>query len=392
MAAPGKGSTTATSRQGEPFAAIRPALTAWRTVHLGGREFVEGMVAPADAAARKRLLAALAAWPGAWYWGDGDRQRLMLVRPLTPDRPPRWWLHLLLFLLTVLCSLGAGAALAGAWYPWSGAGVLGALQGAGLFFVGLTQGDWRYVIDGWSFALPLLAILLVHELGHYLAARRYALHVTPPYFLPIPPNLSPIGSLGAYIALKTPVFDRRQLLDVGAAGPLAGFVVVIAVMAWGYLTSTRVDLPGAGAASFVEFAGRPIVLGDSLLTHWLGGWLVPGSGAIRLSLPAFAGWVGAFITALNLLPLSQLDGGHVLYGLLGKRQALVGMVAVVALLFLAHYSWSWYIWVAVTLVIGRGRLTHPSVVAPACPVPTSRVWIGWLCVLALVGSFVPVPF
>lgn len=392
MAALGKGTTPAGGRQDHPFEAIRPELSAWRTVHRGGREFVEGLLAPTGTQGRLRLLAALAAWPGAWYWQDSTHARLVLVRPLAPDRPPRWWLHLLLLLLTVSCSLGAGAALAGAWYPWSGAGVLGALQGAAQFFVGLAQGDWRYVIDGWTFAIPLLAILMVHELGHYLAARRYALHVSPPYFLPIPPNLSPIGSLGAFISLRTPVFDRRQLLDVGAAGPLAGLVVVIGVLVWGYLTSSRVDIPGLAGSSFVEFAGRPIILGESLMTRWLGAWLVPGSGAIRLSLPAFAGWVGAFITALNLLPLSQLDGGHVLYGLFGRRQAVVGILAVVALLFLAQLSWSWYIWVGLAFVIGRGRWAHPNVVSPASPVPASRLWIGWLCILVLAATFVPVPF
>lgn len=385
-------STAATRRQDQAFEAVRPALRAWRTVRLGGREFIDGLVRDGAAAPDGPLAAALTGWPGAWYWRDRTRHRLVLVRPLAPDPAPRWWLHVGLLLTTILCSLGAGAALAGAWYPSNGRGLLGALEGAWLYLAGLPQGDWRYVLTGWQFAVPLLTIMLVHELGHFLAARRYALHVSPPYFLPIPPNLSPIGSLGAYIALRTPVLDRRQLLDVGAAGPLAGFMVVAGVLVWGYLTSFRVDLPALGASSFVEFAGRPIALGESLLTRWLGGWLVPGSGAIHLSLPAFAGWVGAFITALNLLPLSQLDGGHVLYGLLGRRQVIAGVLAIAGLLILAQQSWSWYLWVALALLVGRGRLSHPSVIAPSHPVPASRQWIGWLCVLILIGTFVPVPF
>jgi membrane-associated protease RseP (regulator of RpoE activity) len=268
----------------------------------------------------------------------------------------------------------------------------GAIQGAGMFFVGLTQGDWRYVIEGWQFALPLLLILLIHELGHYLAARRYAMKVSPPYFLPIPPTLSPIGSLGAYISLRSPVLDRRQLLDVGAAGPLAGFVVAVVVLAWGYLGSDRMPFPAADPAGIVVFAGHPILLGDSLLTHWMATWLVPGTGTVRLSLPAFAGWVGAFITALNLLPLSQLDGGHILYGLVGRRQAGAGLLVVALLLVLAQSSWSWYVWVALAMVLGRGRWSHPQVIAPHHPLSRGRRAIGWLCMLILAAAFVPVPF
>lgn len=379
------------SRQESGLHSLGPLLETWQATRRGGREFLEAVVAPGHESG-PALQAVLRAWPGAWYWRDRPSRRLVLVRPLQADPPPRWWLHLLLMAITVLCALGAGAALAGAWYPWNGSGLLGILQGAGQFFVGIAEGDWRYVVEGWQFAIPLLGILLVHELGHYFAARRYAMRVSPPYFLPVPPTLSPIGTLGAYISIRSPVLDRRQLLDVGAAGPLAGLVVVLAVLVWGLLTSERVPVPPGGPVAFVEFAGQPILLGDSLLTHWLAGWLVPGPGAVRLSLPAFAGWVGAFITTLNLLPLSQLDGGHVLYGLLGRRQAPVGLVVVAGLLYLAQYSWSWYLWVVMAFLIGRGGWSHPSVLAPVHPVPASRRWIGWLCVLVLVLTFVPVPF
>lgn len=380
------------SRQEEPLAGVTPYLAAWRTLRLGNREFVDGLIAAAHQGPDGALAVALEAWPGAHYWVGAPGRRLVLVRPLAPDRPPRWWLHGLLLALTILCALGAGAALAGAWFPWSGRGLLGALQGAGQFVAGLVQGDWRYLLVGWSFALPLLAILLVHEMGHFLAARRYALQASPPYFLPIPPNLSPIGSLGAYIALRSAVLDRRQLLDVGAAGPLAGFVVALAVLAWGYLTSERVETRAVEDAAYVLFAGQPIVLGQSLLTGAMQDWLVPGPGAVHLSLPGFAGWVGAFLTGLNLLPLSQLDGGHVLYGLLGRRQALVGIAAVIGLLYLAQFTWMWYLWVVAALLIGRGRWAHPSVLSPGQPVPATRRLVGLACVLVFVITFVPMPF
>lgn len=380
------------TRQEPPLAAVTPCLSAWRTIRLGNREFLDCLVAPAHQGGSPALEAALRAWPGARYWVGRGRRRVVLVRAAAPDPAPRWWLHGLLLLLTVLCSLGAGAALAGAWYPWSGPRLAGAVQGAGQFMVGLTQGDWRYVLEGWSFALPLLGILFVHEMGHYLAARRYAIQATPPWFLPIPPNLSPIGSLGAFISLRSAVLDRRQLLDVGAAGPLAGFVVALGVMVWGYLTSERVDARAVEGVSYVLFAGQPIRLGESLLTQAMQDWLAPGTGGLHLSLPAFAGWVGAFITGLNLLPLSQLDGGHVLYGLLGRRQTLVGLAAVAGLLYLAQFAWMWYVWVAATFLIGRGRWSHPSVVMAEQPVPPSRRLIGAACIVVFVLTFVPLPF
>lgn len=380
------------SRQDQPLRTVRPFLAAWRTIGLGNREFIDALVVESHRGPSAQLRAALTAWPGAHYWIGRGGKRLVLVRPIAPDPTPRWWLHLALFALTILCALGAGAALAGAWYPWSGPGLAGALDGAGQFLVGMFEGDWRYVVAGWSFAVPLLGILFVHEMGHYLAARRYAIQVTPPFFLPMPPNLSPIGSLGAYISLRSAVLDRRQLLDVGAAGPLAGFVVAVGVLVWGYLTSERVPISGMDGVSFVLFAGQPIQLGESLLTHALREGLLPGTAAVHLSLPAFAGWVGMFITGLNLLPLSQLDGGHVVYGLVGRRQTMVGLLTVGALLYLAQFTWMWYVWVAATFLIGRGRWSHPSVVVADQPVPPSRRWIGLACIAVFAATFVPIPF
>ncbi len=122
---------------------------------------------------------------------------------------------------------------------------------------------------GWAFAIPLLAILLVHELGHYFTARRYAIDVSPPYFLPVPPNISPIGGMGAFLRLRSPVYDRRQLLDVGASGPLAGFVVARGRADLG-LPALAPDHRSTGRRhNCVLFAGHPILLGDSLLTHLL---------------------------------------------------------------------------------------------------------------------------
>lgn len=367
-----------------------PHLSAWRVMRLGSREVIDAIVDPEAPA--ETVDAMLAQWAGAYYWVGDDRHRLVLVRPHGAVRPEGWWRYSLLFGVTILCTLGAGAALAGAWAPSAGPGVFGALRASGEFFVRVVQGDWITLLTGWSFALPLMAILLIHELGHYAAARRYDIDSSLPFFLPIPPTLSPIGSLGAFIRLRSPVLDRRQLLDVGASGPLAGFVVALAVLVWGYLTSERIPIVASGAPSYVLFAGQPIFLGESLLTTWMRDLFIPGHSAIHLSLPAFAGWVGAFITGLNLLPLSQLDGGHVLYGLLGRRQGVVAFLTIIALVGLAQLAPMWYFWVVLSLVVGGGRWTHPSVVIPDRHLPPSRRWIGWLCIIVFAVTFVPVPF
>ncbi|HEU5220168.1 MAG TPA: site-2 protease family protein [Gemmatimonadales bacterium] len=369
---------------------LTPLLDAWRIMRLGTREVVDGLVVPQHRGPSPDLAGVLQRWPGRWYWADDRHHRLVLIRALPGARGPRWLLHALLLVVTIVCSLGAGAALAGLWYPFSPPGFLGAFAGAGQFFVGVVKGDWRAMLEGWTFAVPLLGILLVHESGHYFAARRYEIDVTPPFFLPIPPTLSPIGSLGAFIRLRSPLLDRRQLLDVGAAGPIAGFVVAVAVLFWGYHTSSVA--PAGTPASWVSFAGQSIGLGDSLLTHWFRERAFPGAASVHLSLPAFAGWVGVFITGLNLLPLSQLDGGHVLYGLLGRHQRLVALGTVIGLLALAQRSPSWYVWIVMTFLIGGGRWTHPSVLIPERRVPSSRRWVGLCCVVIFVLTFVPVPF
>jgi len=377
-----------------------PFFSAWRVMHMGTREVVDGLVAPDHRGPSLALRQVLSRWGGAWYWSDRTHAQLTLVRPLPGARRPSWRLHTALFLLTIICTLAAGTALAGLWFPFSPPGFGGMLRGATQFLVDFVAGDWRLFLAGWTFGVPLLTILLVHELGHYTAARRYDIDSSPPVFLPIPPTISPIGSLGAFIRLRSPVLDRRQLLDVGAAGPLAGFVIAIAVLIWGYRTSDPFSLAhllpagvgGSGTPTWVMFAGQPIVLGDSLLTGFLRQQFFPNALGLHLSLPAFAGWVGAFITGLNLLPLSQLDGGHVLYGLLGRGQRWVAALTVLALLVLAQVSPMWYVWVIMTFLIGGGRWTHPSVVAPERPVPASRRWVGASCIAVFVLTFVPFPF
>lgn len=366
-------------------------FTAWRTLRAGNREIIDALVREESRGGAGGLTEALDGWPGAWYWDHDDRRRLVLIRPLE-HRPPRWWLHLLLFGLTLVCALGAGAVLQGAWAPVTGHTLLSTLVGAVRYFQDVVTHDWRALLTGWSFAVPLLGILLVHELGHYLAARRYAIDVTPPYFLPVPPSLSPIGSLGAFIRMRSPVLDRRQLLDVGAAGPLAGFVVALLVLVWGYSTSERIPIVAAADPSYITLAGYPVFLGESILTRWLRDLMVPGTAAVHLSPPAFAGWVGVFLTGINLVPLSQFDGGHVAYGILGRRQAVVAWGAVAGLLYLAQAASGWYVWLGLGFLVGGGSVVHPPVIIESGRLPASRRTVALAALLLLVLCLMPTPF
>lgn len=366
-------------------------FSAWRVIRAGQREVIEGLVPPEHRGPSPALAAALAAWPHAHYWAEPDRSELILIQPLGAARREPWLLHLTLFLVTVVCALGAGAALEERFLPPEGHGLTGTLTAGLRFFPEFLRSAPATLLSGWKFAVPLLGILLVHELGHYFVARRYRIDASPPFFLPIPATLSPIGSLGAFLRLRSPVVDRRQLLDVGAAGPLAGFVVVLLVLAWGYASSTAVPL-GGHSATFIRFAGYEYPLGDSLLTRAFRDLFLPQAAAVHLSGPAFAGWAGALITGLNLLPLSQLDGGHVAYGLLRRWQTPLGLVALLGLVWLAQFWSAWLVWVVLTLMVGGWRWTHPSVMCPERRVPSGRRVLGWLCVLVFVATFVPVPF
>jgi hypothetical protein len=371
--------------------ALTGCFTAWRVIQAGPREIVEGLVAPEHRGPSPALAAALGAWPHPHYWGTADRSELVLIRPTTVRRGETWAVYVALFTITIICSLGAGAALRGTYHVTGGEGITGQALAALRFFPEFLMQPPETLVSGWSFALPLLAILLVHELGHYVAAHRYAIDASPPYFLPIPPTLSPIGSLGAFLRLRSPVVDRRQLLDVGAAGPLAGFVMVLIVLAWGYATSTVLPAEVGRPDSFIRFAGHPVGLGDSILTDAFRHWLLPAEGAVHLSPAAFAGWAGALITGLNLLPLSQLDGGHVAYALLGRGQRWLGLISMLALVWLSQEWSSWLIWVVLTLMLGGWRWTHPSVLCPGRPAPAPRQILGWVCAVILLVTFVPVP-
>jgi hypothetical protein len=367
---------------------LTPFLQCWRSTTSRDREIVDAVVAPAHRGPSPELEAALRAWPGVHYWvADDGEGRLMLIRFIGVPQRERWWLHGVLFLATFLTVWMAGAVVAGA------APDVPAMRLADLPRVGRILLDWLAQLrPGLEFAMALVAILLAHETGHYLTAKRYGVNASPPYFLPAPPLWNFVGTFGAFIRLRSPIADRRQLLDIGAAGPWAGFVVSMLFLALG-LPESR-PFSGAGDWPFViAFAGRPLPLGDSLITWGARTLLLDGgSGPVALHPVALAGWVGLLVTTLNLLPLGQLDGGHILYALVGRHQAWIGRVTWLAVLLLGFWFWPWWIWAFFTLILGRGSLTHPTVLDRYRRIPANRQPYGWASALLFVATFTPVPF
>ncbi len=244
------------------------------------------------------------------------------------DRP---WLHLLLFGVTVVTTVWAGAQWAGRWLYYEAQG-----ETISLLFMSVPQ---AWLVDGVRYALPLLGFLTVHEFGHYFAARRHRVDTSLPYYIPFFPQINPIGTFGAVISIRQAIPSTRKLFDIGVAGPLAGFVVALGALIYGFATlpppEYLLDLQGHEVlkehirqyGTFPDAPPEPagnaivIVVGQTPLFWFLSQFFanVPPMYEVYHYPVLFAGWLGLFFTALNLLPVGQLDGGHVLYALLGDK-------------------------------------------------------------------------
>jgi membrane-associated protease RseP (regulator of RpoE activity) len=225
-----------------------------------------------------------------------------------------------------------------------------------------------------------LLILGTHEFAHYFVSRKHHIDATLPYFIPAP---SLLGTFGAFIKLKSPIMNRRILLDVGAAGPLAGLCVTVPVLLVGLsLSEIRYETVETGFS-----------LGSSILfsvISWIVHGSVPDSANIVLHPVAFSGWIGLLLTSLNLLPVGQLDGGHVAYALIGPRQGIVAKAVLVMLIVLGVIGWiGWFAWAVIVLIMG---IRHPRVVYDWIPLDTRRKVVGWITISVFVLTFTPVPF
>ena len=296
-------------------------------------------------------------------------------------------LHVALFLATVATTLWAGFTLS-------------PLAARGPTLPNVVRG-------GLPFAASLVAILFTHEMGHYLVARRHGVMATLPYFIPVPFGA---GTLGAVIRMRSQLPSRRAALDIAAAGPLAGLAVALPLLLWGLAHSELQATagPSAGSALVSPYAlvralleGRPLIaaepgaqfFGDSLLTiaaSRLVHGVLPAGTDLALHPVAFAAWLGLLVTTLNLMPMGQLDGGHVLYALAGRRYAHLGSQVVSAGLLLAgiFLSWNWLVWWMVTrFAVG---LRHPPS-ATEEPLDPARGAVAILSFVLFALTFVPVP-
>jgi membrane-associated protease RseP (regulator of RpoE activity) len=311
-------------------------------------------------------------------------QALARARVLT--RVP--YLNIFLFLATVATTLAAGARETGLHGP---------------------EGLGTVVVAGLPFASALIGILFCHEMGHYLLARAYGVDSSLPFFIPVP--VGNVGTFGAVIRIRSTIPTRTAVLDIGSAGPFAGFVVALPLLAWGIAHSEvrpigyawTASSTGMSALAWVTArvttgewpvgAGAPF-FGDSLITWAMQrlvlGKLPPGTD-VFLHPVASAAWFGMLVTALNLFPIGQLDGGHVTYALLGRRFArrLSRLVSWALLGCALFVSWTWLPWWALTrLLVGFG---HPPAMYDA-PVSPGRRVLAVLALALFAGTFIPVPF
>ena len=350
---------------------------------------------------RGRLLApSYLAFP-RWLQALNSKEYTPMLRPGASGAPE-----------DVVVRLFAGVARPGRSRVWINA-VLFALTVLSTLFVGMLYGDngliietpWDFLrpsnlLQGLPFAASLLGILGAHELGHYFAARYHKVAVTLPYFIPMPLSF---GTLGAFIQLKEPVPDRRKLFDIGVAGPLAGLALALPLLFVGLATSpVLVPPPTPGA----------MIEGNSIL-YWTAKWLILGKGLpnpvtgqdVMMNQVLFAAWIGLLVTALNLLPIGQLDGGHTVFALFGKRARVINLTTVAVMLLFAVASLGpvqqllpiagsvgfsgWFLWLfLIVFVIG---IEHPPALDDVTQLDRRRRWLGYLVIVIFVLTFVPVP-
>jgi hypothetical protein len=327
---------------------------------------------------------------------ENEKPTILLLEGVIEPKPSNPRVNLVLFIFTVFSVLFAGAL-----YSYSGP------PSDSLLVI-----VWHTLLNlwtGWPFAVSLLAILLAHEFGHYLAARFHRSAVTLPYFIPFP--LSILGTMGAFIQLKEPPRNKKILLDIGAAGPYAGLIVAIPVLIYGLYTSDLNVLPGVFLsgqsfegnsifylatkfAIFGEWLPRPETYqGVSPALYWLryfftGNPLPNGGLDVTLNQIAWAGWAGLLVTALNLIPAGQLDGGHMLYVLLGRKASKL-VPLILGVLVLLGFVWpSWWLWAAIIFFLGR---FHAEPLDEITPLDPRRKMVAAFGLVLFVLLFMPVP-
>jgi membrane-associated protease RseP (regulator of RpoE activity) len=297
--------------------------------------------------------------------------------PEVQAKPERRAKYLILFFLTLVT-----ATISGAWFYAS------FTQGFQIRPVQLTLTE--AILNGLWYAVPALLILGAHEFGHYFACRYYGIRASLPYFLPVwlPLNIPQFGTFGAVIRIREPLHLKQQLFDIGIAGPIAGFVVIVPVLLIGFSLSHVAPLP----ANLQGFdMGAPLLF---RAVSWLHFGAVPPGYDVNIHPMGWAGWFGLLATALNLAPIGQLDGGHIAYAVLGRKSTILSVAVVIALIGLtvvtrgqAYLVWTALI-VVMLLVLGPN---HPRVDDEDAPLDRTRLFLALIAAVILVVSFTPIP-
>jgi len=268
------------------------------------------------------------------------------------------YLNILLFVLTFISTLTVGAMHEG---------------------VNVVEEPLK-VYKGLPFSIALLLILLFHEFSHYLASKKHRIEASLPYFIPAP---TLFGTFGAVIRMKSPITTKNALIDIGASGPIAGFVISLVATIIGLSFSKIV--PVHDTANFIS-------LGDSLLFSGLTRAIlgtVPDNADVFLHPVAFAGWIGFFVTSINLIPVGQLDGGHILYALLGEKHSAFSKLLIGVMFIMGFLLWEgWIIWGVLLIILG---FKHPPIVYSEMSLDPKRKIIGWISLVIFVLTFTPVP-
>ncbi len=243
------------------------------------------------------------------------------------------------------------------------------------------------IIESIVFSISLMTILMGHELGHYIQARIRKVKATLPFFIPVPPNIFPFGTMGAVITMSEPLTDRSTILRVGIAGPIVGFLLSIPVIYYGLMHSTIVPSVVAYKKSEIIFV-MPLAM--QLISMHIFGNIAHGM-SIEPNPLAMAGWIGLFVTALNLIPIGQLDGGHVIRALFPERYTTIYRGAFILLIVLGLFIWpGWLFWAFIVYLLTR--LKHPGPLNDVSGLSRMEKLLGIVYILLLALSFVPVPF
>ncbi len=299
-------------------------------------------------------------------------------------RPRRLWLHWLLFLLTLASTTFVGAEMF-AYYEVDVVTLLAMAPADQQQWATDLFGRPSFYFNGFWYSLTILTILGCHEMGHYLACLRYRVDVTLPFFLPAPITLT--GTLGAFIRIRSRIPGKIALFDIGIAGPIAGFVIAVPALFAGLWMSKVVPIP-EDSSGLLEL-GEPLLFQFAAWTIWGD---VPAGQTISMHPMAFAAWFGLLATALNLFPISQLDGGHISYAVLGRRSTWVTLATMVVVVALALFSLSWVVWAillgVMIFVLGPH---HPPTLDEDEPLDQGRLILVGVALLMLIVCFTPAP-